>query len=1132
MKQDYKPFVNSKTNWLSALGFVMCLLVSSSAFAQFYNGSQMEFGKNRVQYEKTDWFFYRFDRFDVYFYLGGGELAEYTMRASDRAIRDLEKTFDFTLDKRFQIIIYNKLSEQKQSNIGLVTDQQYNTGGITTIVGTKLILHFDGDYKNYEEQLRAGLARVMLDQMMYGGSFKDVIRNNTLLNLPEWYVEGLVSYLSTEWNTETNNEVRDAVMSGRWEKFGQLTGKDARYGGHSIWKYVVESYGESVISNILYMTRVSRNADNGFLFVLGVSLKNLAAEWLHYYDSMYYKQEDKQSLPEGKPLNCARKRAQPYCAIEHPKLSPDGRNLTYVWNDMGKIRVKLRDLQSKKKKTIYRQGYRAYTQQDHSYPIVAWHPSGKLVSIITEHKGKLKLILYDLQTKKRTTRELFNFEKILSVDYSDDGREFVFSAVQMGRSDIFIYNIISNVYEKLTDDLFTDVDARFIDRSRKVIFSSDRNNDTIKQFDIKLLPKNLNHDIFIYDRKSNEQTLRRVTSTPFVDERAPMEYDGESLSYLSDEKGIFNRYLAKLDSNIAYIDTSIHYSYFTRASPLSQYPRSILEYDVDTLNGKIAEVIFAKGNYRLTLKDTEAEKAEVLSEMGFSGFRNKAAEPPKKKRKRTSILVVEEQKPDTTQLARTEQPKEQKPTDTGEINIYDYQFNSDVFQETEVPKQNNEGSRLLSDDNLKSKRDKKREKVMARIDSLHAALEAVQDVNLEMQLPPQRNYDVAFKSEYVVTQLDNAFVNSTYQTFTGGGSFNNPGLNGFFKTGITDVLDDYKVVGGFRLTGNLKTNEVFVSAQNFKRRLDKQVIFHRQSIEDVISNSTIAQVYTYTLTYKMSWPFSDFSALRGNVLGRNDQTVYKSTNDRNLERPDDLQWTGGLKLEYVFDNTLPMGLNLYRGTRLKIFAEYFQEVDKEAKNLFVIGVDARNYIKVHRELIWANRLAASTSFGNQKIAYFLGGVDQWIAPTYNNDIPVDFTQNYGFQALATNMRGHPQNIRNGNSFAVINSELRWPVFRYLINRPIKSNFLYNFQIVGFGDIGTAWTGLQPFSEENSQNREEIQQGSILIMVNNRREPVVGGFGLGARTKFLGYFVRLDYAWGVENRKINDGFWYISLSMDF
>lgn len=1111
---------------------VLTVLPVGSVFAQFYNGSQMEFGKNRVQYEKIDWFFYRFDRFDVYFYLGGNELAEYTMRASDRALRDLEKTFDFTMDKRFQVIIYNKLSEQKQSNIGLSTDQQYNTGGVTTIVGTKLILYFDGDYKNYEEQLRAGLARVMLDQMMYGGSFKDVIRNNTLLNLPEWYVEGLISYLSTDWNAEVNNEVKDAVMSGRWEKFSQLTGKDARYGGHSIWKYVVESYGRSVISNILYMTRVSRNADNGFLFVLGVSLKNLAAEWLHYYDNMYYKQEEKLALPAEKPLNRVRKRAQPYCAVEHPRLSPNGQQLVYVWNDMGKIKVKLQNVNSKKKKTIYKQGYRAYTTQDHSYPIVAWHPSGKLISMITEHKGKIKLVQYDLTTKKRTWRELFYFEKILSVDYSDDGREFVFTAVQNGRSDVYIYNIISNVYEKLTDDKFTDVDARFIDRSRKVIFSSDRNNDTIKQFDMNLLPPNLSHDIFIYDRKSDEPVLRRVTNTPFVNELAPMEYDGSSLSYLSDEKGILNRYLAKLDSNIAYIDTSIHYSYFTRTRPLTQYPRNILEYDVDTANGKITEVIFAKGNYRLTVKDRDSEKAAALTEINHSGFKNKAAEPPKKKRKRTSILTEEEKPIERLEPVVTEQPvAPSKPRNPGDIDIYDYQFDVNVDSYEQEPT-SEPSPTILSDEPSKSKRDKKRDKVLARIDSLHAALEAMQGMPLEMQLPPQRNYDVAFKSEYVVTQLDNAFVNSTYQTFTGGGSFNNPGLNGFFKTGITDILDDYKVVGGFRITGNLNTNEVFISAQNFKRRLDKQLVFHRQSIEDVISNSTVAQVYTYTLTWKMNWPFSDFSALRGNVLGRNDRTVFKSTSDRNLERPDDWQWTGGFKLEYVFDNTLPMGLNLYRGTRLKIFAEYYQEIDKEAKQLFVVGVDARNYIKVHRELIWANRLAASTSFGRQKLAYFLGGVDQWIVPTYNNDIPVDFSQNYAFQALATNMRGHPQNIRNGNSFAVINSELRWPIFRYLINRPIKSNFIYNFQIVGFGDIGTAWTGTHPFSDENSLNREVIPQGSVLITVNNRREPIVGGFGVGARTKFLGYFIRVDYAWGVENRKLNDGFWYVSLSMDF
>jgi len=1131
MNPNNKPYLRLNCVCRASICILLGMLVTAPSFAQFYNGSQMEFGKNRVQYKKTDWFFYRFDRFDVYFYLGGGELAEHTMRTSDRVMKDLEKLFDYNIDKRIQIVIYNKLSDQKQSNIGLVTDEQYNIGGVTSIVGSKLMLYFDGDHVNYEQQLRAGLARVMLDQMMYGGNFKDVIRNSTLLNIPEWFTEGLVSYLSNDWDAAINNEVKDAVMSGRWEKFSQLTGKDARYGGHSIWKYVVESYGKSVISNILYMTRVSRNADSGFLFVLGVSLSNLAAEWLHYYDNMYYKQEEKLKLPEEKPINRVRKRPQPYCALSEPKLSANGRYLTYVKNDMGKIKVRLRDLQTGREKTIYRQGYRAHTKMDHSYPILAWHPSSKLISIIAEYKGKIKMTLYTLEGNKKESRPLFNFEKILSVDYSDDGREFVFTAVQMGKSDVFIYNIVGNTYQKLTDDIFTDVDARFIDRSRKVIFSSNRNNDTIKQFDIKLLPKNLDQDIFIYDRKSEKMVLRRVTQTPFVNETKPMEYDGRSLSYLSDAKGVINRHLAELDSSIAFIDTSIHYSYFTRTRQLTQYPRNVNGYDVDTASGKIAEIIFAKGNYRLTLKNRQKEKATVLTAINYSGFKNKATEKPKKKRKRTAVVVeVTNPLPDPTIISQPIDPTIQPENG---IDIYNYRFNEPKNQpDKKGSPEKAQNSALILDGNQKKRRDKKQEKVMARIDSLHAALEAVQNRTLEIVLPPQRNYDVAFKSEYVVTQLDNAFVNTTYQKFTGGGSFNNPGLNGFFKTGITDILDDYKVVGGFRVTGNLGTNEVFISAQNFKRRLDKQLVFHRQTFEDLISETTLAKVYTHTLTYKLNYPFTDFAALRGNVLARNDRTIYKSTSDANLQRPNDFQWTGGLKLEYVFDNTLPLGLNLFRGTRMKIFAEYYQDADREAKNLFVVGLDVRNYIKIHRELIWANRLAASTSFGNQKLAYFLGGVDQWIAPQYNNEIPVDFEQNYAYQTLATNLRGHQQNIRNGNSFAVINSELRWPIFRYFINKPIKSNFLNNFQIVGFGDIGSAWTGLHPFSDENSLNREEIQQGSILIIIKNRREPIVGGFGLGVRTQFLGYFVRVDYAWGVENRVVNDGIWYVSLSMDF
>jgi hypothetical protein len=61
-------------------------------------------------------------------------------------------------------------------------------------------------------------------------------------------------------------------------------------------------------------------------------------------------------------------------------------------------------------------------------------------------------------------------------------------------------------------------------------------------------------------------------------------------------------------------------------------------------------------------------------------------------------------------------------------------------------------------------------------------------------------------------------------------------------------------------------------------------------------------------------------------------------------------------------------------------------------------------------------------------------------PMFDNTIPVTPNVNYGFQALATNMRGFSQNVRNGNSFALINSELRWPVVKIFCRASITFQF--------------------------------------------------------------------------------------------
>ena len=57
-----------------------------------------------------------------------------------------------------------------------------------------------------------------------------------------------------------------------------------------------------------------------------------------------------------------------------------------------------------------------------------------------------------------------------------------------------------------------------------------------------------------------------------------------------------------------------------------------------------------------------------------------------------------------------------------------------------------------------------------------------------------------------------------------------------------------------------------------------------------------------------------------------------------LEKPDQNRYWATAKLEYIFDNTRSLGINLYGGTRMKFFGEYYQQLNDRMYNLFVFGL--------------------------------------------------------------------------------------------------------------------------------------------------------------------------------------------------
>jgi Tol biopolymer transport system component len=1106
---------------------ILMLLPITMVNAQFYFGSMQEFGKNRIQHKEFVWQYYQFNRFTTHFYTGGKDIAQYVGKNASVHIEQTEDIMDFNIEHPMEFVIFNSHADFIQSNIGYDLDESFNIGGVTNAMDNKVFLFFEGDYEKLNRQIRYGATLVVINQMMYGGNWREAVRSSTLLNIPDWFSQGLASYISYEWDTHLDNKVRDGVMSEKFKRFNRLSDEEMKYAGHAMWNYIAEVYGKGVIPNILYMTKISRNIESGFLYVLGVSTNTLTDEFLKFYKKKYLFDESGRVDLNAEKHPVKTKKSRSY---DQYILSRNGNFGAYVSHEMGQSRLYIAEIgdydkekdRNVKSYQISKNGVKLQRLNDHSNPVLAWHPQMDVLAYVTEEKGELLLNIFTLfnnndpekplykgfdpfgkkVNKGINTIKLLNLDKVLHMDYAPDGKHLVFSGVKDGKTNIYHYRIIGNRHEKITDDQYDDLYPAFNVDGSKIIFSSNRPDDTLRK-EYRYQPKK-GYNLFEYSLATKK--LTQFSNTSGANDVQASAYDYNQYSYLSDKTGIYNRYVSYMDSTISHIDTTVHYRFFTKTYPVSNLRRNILNYRINEKNGQYSSLIQEDGKYSFYKGLTSQDRIYSFSDIHPTVFFSD----------QSYIQKIRQQESDSKFLKET---SKKDSIDFNSININFYLFEDEKEQLLEESKQ------VFKED---------AEKIIDKAEKAEA-----QDTNTakeeEFKVPTQRNYNLNFTNSKLTTQFDNSYLSQTYQPFTGAASgFRMPGINGLVMYSAEDLFEDYRILAGFRISPTLDT-EYFLSLDDLSKKTDKKYTFYRQSMTLPFGNQ-ISRFITNEGRVRFSYPFSEVSSIRYSIIGRYDRQIVLSNTSDFAPIPDSYRFMLGNKLEYVFDNTLNLGLNLMRGTRLKLFAEYFQPIEANT-DIFIVGMDIRNYTKIYKELIWANRVAASSSFGSQRLIYYMGGVDNWFRPRFDHDNQVPTDQLFAFQTIATPVRGHIQNARNGNNFAVINSELRFPIFKSLSNKPIRSDFVENFQVIAFGDVGSAWAGPHPYSEENPFNTEVIYQPNntnptLTITLQKQSEPIIGGFGLGARSRIWGYFIRFDYAWGVNNGVVTSPITYISLGLDF
>ncbi len=1085
-----------------ALRHIFCsvLVVVFVCFSEDSKGQKpMDgYGKNRVQYKNFNWQYYSADNFDVYYYKGGKQnakrAAEFLESEYDRITQDV---LGYALYSKAIVFVYNSVSDLQQSNIG-INNKNFTSSGQTDFVKPQVEVAYPGNAVDFKQELIYQVSKLLIRDMMYGGSLTEMFQSSYLFNLPDWVIEGGALFITNGWSVEMDDYMRDYFKTRKFRKLGKLGGKEAAVVGQSIWNYIAENYGLNNISNILNLTRINRSEQNSIIYTLGVTYDRFIDEWKAYYINMSDQvNAGYQSPSEEFSVLGENKKGLIYHQV---KLSPNGSILAYSTNFNGKHEVRIRDLTSGREESVVKGGYKVINQEvDEEIPLLSWKDNNTL-GIINVEKGDYQLILYDVGSGRSQKRSLNKITQVKDFEFHENGKTAIVSGDSKGQNDLFLLSLSKNSMRRITNDSYDDLNPRFIPGTHNVVFSSNRTNDTLRRETLKLQEVETNFNLFILNLDSASQILTRVTNTLSRDIQ-PMPLDGNLIYYISDQKGIYNLYKYKLDTKI-----------YTQ---ISKFSKSIQHYHIN----------FKKGSFVYVL--TNAGEDQIYYQKNFNLEQNNFT-PLTRRQEVQQALFISGRIRDRKLRELERQENDQEPQDTLTLELVQPMDSTSMVEEDEATGAIDTDNYIFDTDVL--------EEVIQEEEEPSSILQNFRSLARESEINGPYDYEPR-------VGFDNIVFSWVIDPLIGFG----------IQADITvnDLLENHKFYGGVLATTDLRSGSYYGEYHYLRDRLDYHGGFSRRTLFRPINDPLADYDMKYImnrLEVGVSYPINIRSRIRVTPF-------YTGTRSYDLD-PTKLSFppgTPGLpeaadtkrdylggRLEYVYDNTVVNGLN-FDGTRLKVFFEHYEGIGNGKLNFNTFKIDARHYHKIHKELIFAGRLFYARSFGNDPKDFLLGGMSNWLfnnTDNRNNEgdplfDPVDEdNSNILFVEYVTNMRGFDYNKFSGNNALLFNAEVRFPVVKFFNSGPIASNFFRNLLLIGFYDFGSAWTGNSPLADENSLNTEIIEAGNFKAKINNFGSAWLASYGTGIRTILLGYYLKFDVAWPIEDFEVGSPKFYLTLGYDF
>ena len=357
------------------------------------------------------------------------------------------------------------------------------------------------------------------------------------------------------------------------------------------------------------------------------------------------------------------------------------------------------------------------------------------------------------------------------------------------------------------------------------------------------------------------------------------------------------------------------------------------------------------------------------------------------------------------------------------------------------------------------------------------------------------------------------------------------GYGSQIETDFIDILEDHKLYAkAFVPFSSIKSSDIYTEYTYLKKRIDFKLSYNRKIYFAEDQENFLYHKYSLNgFKIKAMYPLSNFVRLE--IAPFFTRTEFSDLDYRVLNNtpPPFLYYNRtnytGYTSNIIYDNSTKIGMNLEEGTKLKISYNNYFSLNNDLKDFNNLSIDLIHHQKISNHIILSSRVFYGGSFGDNPNKYILGGVQNSIFSSTNEDTPNNplaiasgVDNSTILFSKFVDLRGYDFNKFNGKKVLLLSSELRIPLVKTLFNNEVSSEFLNNFQLIGFFDLGSSWDENSPFSIQSDVNTWIIKEpGSVFqAEIENSKNPWLASYGFGIRSLITDYYIKLDIAKPIED----------------